>query len=145
MPKGIYQRSADLGARISEGKRPGALAEKRRVRELYLGGSTPKVIADLTGVPYSTVKNWIVELPKHQTGFSQRHLGMRAARVARLTGRDGEAIRQEMESKEQDSCIFCQSDVFEQQGWFGSVFHHYSDGHVDRAHKGCNAIQRHAA
>lgn len=144
MPKGNYQRSKDLGNRISEGKRPGSTQEKIRVRELYQAGTTLRDIAQITGVPKSTVKNWIRDLPKHSTGFSQRRLGVRAARVARLTGRDGEVIRQEMVAKEHDACIFCGDDAFAQSGWFGDVFHHYEDGHVDRAHSGCNAMRSHA-
>lgn len=145
MPKGVYQRSADLGTRISEGKRPGAAADKARVRELYLKGSTPKAIAEATGVSVSTIKGWIVDLPKHSTGFSQRRHGTRAARVARLTKREGEAIRQEMEDKENDPCVFCGESTFEQKGWLSDVFHHHDNGRVDHAHCGCNAVRRHAA
>lgn len=143
MPKGVYQRPEDLGARISEGKNPGSVARKATVLELYRKGSTPKLIAESTGVPRSTVKRWIVGLPKHSTGFSQRRHGVRAARVARLTRREGEAIRQEMEDKENDPCVFCGGDAFAQKGWFGSAFHHYDDGRVDHAHMGCNATRRH--
>lgn len=133
-----------MGSRISEGKSPGSVARKQRVRELYLKGSTPKQIAEVTGTSISTIKGWIVDLPKHQTGFSLRKHGQRAARVARLTKREGEAIRREMEAKENDPCVFCLGDTFEQKGWLGSAFHHHDDGRVDHAHKGCNAVRRHA-
>lgn len=121
------------------------MARKKRVRELYLAGSMPKQIAKETGTPYSTVKTWIADLPRHTTGFSQRRHGQRAARVARLTKREGEAIRLEMEAKENDPCVFCGNSSFEEKGWLGSAFHHYEDGRVDHAHMGCNAVRRHAA
>lgn len=145
MPRGYFKRPADLGARISEGKRPGATADKARVRKMYSEGTRLGEIAEVTGVSPSTIKGWIKDLPKHSTGFSLRPHGARAARVARLTKREGEAIRQEMEAKENDPCVFCGESSFEQKGWLGSVFHHYEDGRVDRAHCGCNAIRRHAA
>jgi hypothetical protein len=63
--------------------------------------------------------------------------------VARLTGREGESIRREMESKDGDSCFFCESPDFDERGWFRSVFHHYDDGTVARAHAACNAVRRH--
>ncbi len=144
MPKGVYQRPEDLGVRISEGKSPGSIGRKVQVRDLYMEGAPPKAIAEQMGLSVSTVKGWIVDLPKHSTGFSRRPFGQRAARVARLTGREGEAIRQEMDDKEFDPCVFCGSYVFEAKGWLGSAFHHDDDGCVDHAHKGCNATRRHA-
>jgi hypothetical protein len=99
----------------------------------------------MVNVPISTVKSWVVGLPKHSTGFSQQRYGMAAARVARLTGREGEAIRREMEDKQNDACFFCGSDAFDKRGWFSSAFHHYDDGTVDRAHAACNAVRRHQA
>ncbi len=144
MPKGVYKRPSDIGARISEGKRRGSVVRKKKVRKLYSRGLTPKAIAQELEMPLSTVKNWIVGVPKHSTGFSQLPHGTAAARVARLTGREGEAIRQEMEAKQDDVCFLCESDDFEDgRGWFRSVFHHYEDGRVDRAHSVCNAVQRH--
>jgi transposase len=128
---------------ISEGKKPGSVAMKRKVRSLYEQGFTPKEIAADTGVSRSTIKNWIVDLPKHSTGFSQRPHGTAAARVARLTDREGEAIRQEMEAKENDPCVFCGVRYFFAEGWASSAYHHYEDGRVDRAHKGCNAVRKH--
>lgn len=130
------------GARISEGKKPGSVAMKRKVRDLYKRDRTPKEIAADTGVSKSTIKGWIVDLPKHSTGFSQRPHGTAAARIARLTGREGEAIRQEMEAKENDPCVFC-GTATKSESWFKGVFHHYDDGSVDRAHKGCNAFRKH--
>jgi transposase len=145
MPKGIFKRPADIGARISEGKSPGSVARKEKVRELYSQGLTPKEIEQKLGVPVSTVKTWIVGVRKHSTGFSRRRHGQAAGRVRRLTGREGEAIRQEMEAKESDACFFCGSDAYDKSGWFSPVFHHYDDGTVDRAHSACNAIRRHQA
>lgn len=145
MPKGIYKRPFDLGDRISEGKSPGSVARRKKVRELYSQGLKPQVIAQEMGIPVSTVKNWIVDLPKHSTGFSRRKYGSAAARVARLTGREGEAIRLEMEAKANDACFFCGSTAFDERGWFGSAFHHYEDGRIDRAHRACNAVRRHQA
>jgi hypothetical protein len=130
------------GALISEGKKSGSVAMKRKVRVLYERGLTPKEIATDTGVSRSTIKSWIVDLPKHSTGFSQRPHGTAAARIARLTGREGEAIRQEMEAKENDPCVFCGGPI-ESDSWFKGVFHHYEDGAVSRAHKGCNAFRKH--
>jgi transposase len=120
-------------------------AKKEKVRELYMRGLTPKAVGQELGISVSTVKNWIVDLPKHSTGFSQRRHGTGAARVARLTGREGEAIRREMEAKDNDACFFCGSDAYDEGGWFARVFHHYDDGGVDRAHRVCNAIRRHQA
>jgi transposase len=132
-----------LGERISEGKKPGSVAMKRKVHRLYKEGFRPQEIATKLGISKSTIKVWIVPLEKHSTGFSQRPYGQAAARVGRLTGRKGEDIRQEMESKGNDPCVFCGSAITETQGWSGPAFHHYDDGSVDRAHKGCNAVRRH--
>lgn len=106
-------------------------------------GLTPSQIAERIDVPRSTIKNWVVDLPKHSTGFSQRPHGTAAARVARLTGREGEAIRLEMQAKDKGACFFCESDVYDERGWFARVFHHYDDGTVDSAHAACNAVRRH--
>ena len=143
MPKGIYKRPADLSDRISEGIRPGLVAMKARVRELYEEGLTPKNIARETGISRSTVKKWVIDLPKHQTGVTGRRHGYAAARVARLTGREGEAIRQEMEVKENDPCFFCKSPILESNGWRGSAYHHHDDGCIAHAHVGCNAQYPH--
>ncbi|HXJ92626.1 MAG TPA: hypothetical protein VMT20_07055 [Terriglobia bacterium] len=132
-----------IGERISEGKKPGSVAMKRKVHALYQKGYTPGQIATKTGISKATIKVWIVPLEKHSTGFSQRPYGQAAARVARLTGQPGERIRQEMEGKANDPCIFCGSLIVEAKGWSGPAFHHYEDGSVDRAHKGCNAVRRH--
>lgn len=134
MPKGTYER-----------KKPEYDAMKQEVRELYEEGLTPKNIARRTGIPSSTVKGWVVALPKHSTGFSRRRHGNAAARVARLTGREGEAIRQEMEAKRDDPCFFCGSDDYDEKGWFIKAFHHNDDGTVERAHNVCNMVRRHAA
>lgn len=145
MPRGIFKRPPDIGARISEGKRRGSVARKKKVHELYSQGLTPKAISEEMEMSVSTVKQWIVPIPKHSTGFSKRNHGQAAARVARLTGRDGEAIRVEMEAKADDACSFCGSDAYDESGWFRRVFHHEEDGRVDRAHSACNAVRRHQA
>jgi transposase len=145
MPKGVYKRKADLGTRISEAKSPGSLARKEKVRELYSQGLTPEAISEQLGISKSSIKGWIVDLPKHSTGFSKRRHGQAAARIARLTGRQGDIIRDEMEVKQDDPCFFCGSDEYDERGWFSRVFHHYEDGIVDRAHAACNAVRRHQA
>ncbi len=145
MPKGVYERAPDLGDRISDAKKPGYPAIKKQVRDLYLEGVTPKNIARQLGVPKSTVKKWVVGLPKQSTGLSKRHRGCAAARIARMTGRDGEDIRQEMLAKENDPCFFCGNGDYDPRGWFGAVYHHEDNGQVRRAHNACNAAVRHAS
>lgn len=145
MPKGVYERAPDLGDRISDAKKPGYPAIKKQARVLYLDGVTPKNIARQLGVPKSTVKKWVIGLPKQSTGLSTRRRGFAAGRIARMTGRDGEDIRQEMLTKENDPCFFCSSEEFEDRGWFGAVYHHEDNGQVWRAHNACNASHRHAS
>jgi transposase len=146
MPKGVYRRRPDLGDRISDAKKPGYSAIKKQARALYLEGVTPKNIARQLGVPKSTVKNWVVGLPKQSTGLSTRPRGFAAGRIARATGRDGEDIRQEMLAKEHDPCFFCGSEDYEDQGgWFNAVYHHEDNGQVHRAHNACNICHRHAS
>src|SRR5437879_5976629 len=119
MPKGVYKRPSDLSEKIIEGKRPGYVKKKSEARRLYEEGVTPKNIAKQLDVKVSLVKRWVISLPKHTKGTSGRPRGYAAQRVARLTGRDAEVIRQEMVAKEKDPCYFCESRDFEVgRGWF---------------------------
>ncbi len=50
------------GTAISEGKKPGSVAMKRKVRVLYKRGLTPKEIATVLGTTSSWVSKRISEL-----------------------------------------------------------------------------------
>ena len=144
MPKGVYQRADDLGEKITEGKRPGYVQKKEAARQLYEEGVTPKNIARQLSIPRGTVKKWVLALPTQSNGWTKQQYGYAAHRVFKITGRDREDVRVEMEAKADASCCFCGNGDFDNKGWFGPAFHHWDNGIVERSHVGCNAIHAHA-